>query len=125
MAEHSSASNQPLDFLRRSADEAMSLDSLRACGALGRWQACQSAIANYHAPCIAQAKTFWGGAMEVDIREAVGSSIFIHGAYEPELSAFFSIIFSRGIPSWMWVLMWDTSANLLRTVLGRRGALWR
>ena len=89
MAEHSSASNQALDFLRRSADEAMSLDSLRACGALGRWQACQSAIANYHAPCIAQAKTFWGGAMEVDIREAVGSSIFIYGAYEPELSAFF------------------------------------
>lgn len=89
MAEHSSASNQALDFLRRSADEATNLDSLRACGALGRWQACQSAIANYHAPCIAQAKTFWGGTMEVDIREAVGSSIFIHGAYEPELSAFF------------------------------------
>jgi FkbM family methyltransferase len=76
-------------ILRQATAKACKLNDLRSTGVLGRWQACQSAIANYHAPCIAQAKTFWGGMMEVDIREAVGSSIFIHGAYEPELSSFF------------------------------------
>lgn len=78
-----------LVILLQAAAKACKLNDLRSSGILGRWQACQSAIANYHAPCIAQAKTFWGSSMEVDIREAVGSSIFIHGAYEPELSAFF------------------------------------
>lgn len=80
---------QAVEGLHRGAVKISSLGALRTSGELGRWQACQSAIANYHAPCIAQAKTFWGGMMEVDIREAVGSSIFIHGAYEPELSSFF------------------------------------
>jgi hypothetical protein len=32
----------------------------------------------------------------VDIREAVGSSIFIHGAHEPELSSFFSRFLQPG-----------------------------
>ncbi|MEX1115800.1 MAG: FkbM family methyltransferase [Akkermansiaceae bacterium] len=65
------------------------LETLRSSGALGRWHACQSAAANYHAPHVAIAATFWGGAMEVDIRETVSSEIFIHGVYEVELSAFF------------------------------------
>ena len=78
-----------LVILLQAAAKACKLNDLRSSGILGRWQACQAAIANYHAPCIAQTKTFWGSSMEVDIREAVGSSIFIHGAYEPDLSAFF------------------------------------
>lgn len=89
MAEDFHSSGQALALLRHGSDEISRLDSLRSSGALGRWHACQSAIANHHAPCVTQAKTFWGGLMEVDIREAVGSSVFIHGAYEPELSAFF------------------------------------
>ena len=89
MAEAVPSFEQALALLRHGSDEISRLGSLRSSGALGRWQACQAAIANYHAPCIAQTKTFWGSSMEVDIREAVGSSIFIHGAYEPDLSAFF------------------------------------
>jgi FkbM family methyltransferase len=66
-----------------------SLAALRATGAVGRWAACQSATANYHAPHVVQAPTFWGGRMEVDIRETVSSEVFIHGVFEPELSSFF------------------------------------
>lgn len=76
-------------MLKICSEQIVQLDHLRVSGVLGRWHACQAAIANYHAPCIAQAKTFWGGLLEVDIREAVGGAIFMHGAYEPELAAFF------------------------------------
>ena len=71
------------------AEQVAKLESLRSCGALGRWQACQASAANYHAPHLAVASMFWGGSMEVDIRETVSSEIFIHGVYEVELSAFF------------------------------------
>jgi FkbM family methyltransferase len=75
------------EALEAAAEQLSRLDALRASGALGRWQASQSAISNSFAPRIARANTFWGGTLEVDIRDAVGSSVFIHGSYEPELSA--------------------------------------
>jgi FkbM family methyltransferase len=88
MSETTVTPAQADEALRRGADQTRQLDALRGAGALGRWQACQSAIANYHAPHVAQAPTFWGGTMEVDIRETVSSQVFIHGIFEPELSAF-------------------------------------
>jgi FkbM family methyltransferase len=78
-----------ITLLRQAAAKTSKLNDLRSTGELGRWQASQSAIANYHSPSSALAQTFWGGKMEVDIREGVSSTVFIHGAYEPELSAFF------------------------------------
>lgn len=79
------------DSLALLQDAALNMDrieKLRLTGTLGRWWACQTATVNFHAPYITKAKTFWGGSMEVDIREAVSSQIFTHGAYEPELSSF-------------------------------------
>ncbi|RYD41987.1 MAG: FkbM family methyltransferase [Verrucomicrobiaceae bacterium] len=80
---------EALRTLRLGAEQNIELQKLKASGVLGRWQASESAIANYHAPNVAVVKTFWGGSMEVDIRETVSSQVFLHGVYEAELSAFF------------------------------------
>lgn len=71
------------------AEKISHLGGLKSDGTLARWAASQAAISNYHIPHTTQVKTFWGGMMEVDIRETVSAEIFAHGAYEPELSAFF------------------------------------
>lgn len=78
------------------AGDAENLQQLEASGALGRWQASQYVLANIYAPYLANAKTFWGGTMQVDIRERVSSSIYIFGIYEPTLSAFFSHYLESG-----------------------------
>lgn len=88
---------QAIESLRAGAEQFARLDSLRRSGALGRWAACQYATANYHAPNAAKAITFWGGKMEVDIRETVSSEVFIHGVFEPELSAFFHRFLKPGM----------------------------
>lgn len=90
MSETTVTPAQADEALRRGAEQISRLDALRATGALGRWQASQAAIANYHAPHVTQAATFWGGKMEVDIRETVSATVFIHGVFEPDLSAFFN-----------------------------------
>ena len=87
--ESSAESEAATAKLMQGAANFEALEKLRAAGALGRWQACQSALANFHAPNVIKAATFWGGTMEVDIREAVSSQVFVHGVYEPELSAHF------------------------------------
>lgn len=74
--------------LAKAADRLSRTEDLIKSGTLGRWWACQTAIANHHVPHVVKAETFWGGTMEIDIREAVSSHIFIHGVYEPDLSAF-------------------------------------
>lgn len=82
--------------LLNGAEQVSRLGALHADGSLGRWAASQAAIANYHVPHVAHARTFWGGMMEVDIRETVSAEIFIHGMFEPELSAFFQRHLKRG-----------------------------
>ncbi len=80
---------EALNALQRGAAQNVEFQKLRNSGVLGRWQASESAIANYHAPHLAVVKTFWGGSMEVDIRETVSSHVYLYGVYEAELSAFF------------------------------------
>jgi FkbM family methyltransferase len=87
--EQSNQMEESVSRLRKTQDDIARIGELRKSGALGRWWACQAAIANHHVPHVIKATTYWGGTMEIDIREAVSSEIFIHGAYEPELSAFF------------------------------------
>lgn len=90
------AESREFQALCRGAAQRTGLEALESSGVLGRWLACQSARMNYHAPYLANASTFWGGVMEVDIREAVSSLIFIHGVYEAELSAFFHRFLTPG-----------------------------